>query len=171
MIRTIIIEWTPYVKFLLYLKINYLVNYTYYTMYYTYVLVSNFLVLYQTMLFISFRNEIFRYTSILVYRFGIALNNMVSSVFQLIQIVKISSHPIISFPFGYLESSFVHSISRLFSQFPPAWLEYFKGALVPLIAYNFLDSHLATIVGHLHFTEAGTFVINCSTRTEDLICT
>ena len=79
--------------------------------------------------------------------------------------------PALSFPFGYLESSFVHSISCLFSQFPPAWLKYFKGALVPLVAYDFLDGRLATIVGHLHFTEAGTFVINRSTRTEDLIRT
>jgi len=59
MIRTIIMEWMSYVEFLSYLKTKYLVNYTYYTTYYTYGLVSNFLVLYQTTLFISFRNEIF----------------------------------------------------------------------------------------------------------------
>jgi hypothetical protein len=51
-------------------------------------------------------------------------------------------------------------IKFLFGQFPPTWLEYFKGALVPLTAYNFLDGRIATLVGRLYFTPDGIFVIH-----------
>ena len=74
-----------------------------------------------------------------------------------------------SFPFGYLESSFVDSIKFLFEQFPPNWLAHFEGALVPLVAYNFLDGRLATLCRQLHFTENGIFVINRNTHMEDLL--
>jgi hypothetical protein len=85
---------------------------------------------------------------------------------------KISRHPpSLHFPFGYIKSSFIDSIKFLFGQFPPTWLEYFEGALVPLTAYDFLDSRIATLVGHLHFTPNGIFVIHRTTRTEDLLRT
>jgi hypothetical protein len=67
--------------------------------------------------------------------------------------------------------SFIDSIKFLFGQFPPAWLEYFEGALIPLTAYDFLDSRIATLVGRLHFTPNGIFVIHRTTRTEDLLRT
>jgi len=85
---------------------------------------------------------------------------------------KIGRHPhSASFPFGYLESSFVNSIKFLFGQFPPDWLAFFKGVLVPIVAYDFLDGRLATLCGRLHFTADGIFVIDRNTRTEDLLCT
>jgi len=85
---------------------------------------------------------------------------------------KVGRHPhSASFPFGYLESSFVDSIKFIFGQFPPDWLEHFEGALVPLVAYDFLDGRIATLCGHLHFTTDGIFVIARNTRTEDLLCT
>jgi len=85
---------------------------------------------------------------------------------------KVGRHPhSASFPFGYLESSFVDSIKFLFSQFPPTWLEYFEGALVPLVAYDFLDGQVALLCGHLHFTVDGIFVVNRNTCTEDLLRT
>ena len=85
---------------------------------------------------------------------------------------KLGHHPhSASFPFGYLESSFVDSIKFLFGQFPPAWLEHFEGVLIPLVAYDFLDGRLVILCGHLHFTPEGIFVINRNTRTEDLLCT
>jgi hypothetical protein len=62
-------------------------------------------------------------------------------------------------------------IKFLFGQFPPTWLEYFEGALVPLTTYDFLDGRIATLVGCLHFTLDGIFVINRTTRTEDILCT
>jgi len=43
--------------------------------------------------------------------------------------------------------------------------------LVPLVAYDFLDGHVATICSHLHFTQDGLFVINCSTQVEDILHT
>jgi len=83
---------------------------------------------------------------------------------------KIGRHPhSASFPFGYLESSFTDSIKFLFGQFPPNWLEYFEGILIPLVAYDFLDGRIATLCGRLHFTPDGIFVINRNTRTEDLL--
>jgi len=73
---------------------------------------------------------------------------------------KVGLHPTsLLFPFGYLESSFVDSIKFLFGQFPPVWLHYFNGSLVPLVSYNFLDGRLVTICGQLHFTEEGIFVV------------
>ena len=85
---------------------------------------------------------------------------------------KIGRHPhSASFPFGYLESSFADSIKFLFGQFPPDWLEYFEGVLVPLVAYDFLDGRIATLCGRLHFTPEGIFVVNRNTRTEDLLRT
>jgi len=83
---------------------------------------------------------------------------------------KVGRHPhSTSFPFGYLESSFVDSIKFIFGQFPPDWLKHFEGALVPLIAYDFLDGRIATLCGHLHFTVDGIFVTDRNTRTEDLL--
>jgi len=76
-----------------------------------------------------------------------------------------------SFPFGYLESSFVDSIKLIFGQFPPDWLEHFEGALVPLVAYDFLDGRIATLCGRLHFSADGIFVIDRNTHTKDLLCT
>jgi len=85
---------------------------------------------------------------------------------------KVGRHPhSASFPFGYLESSFVDSIKLIFRQFPPDWLEYFEGALVPLVAYDFLDGCIATLCGRLHFTIDGIFVVERNTRTEDLLRT
>jgi len=85
---------------------------------------------------------------------------------------KVGHHPSsLHFPFGYLESSFVDSLKFLFGQFPPAWLTYFKGALVLVIAYDFLNGHLATLIGCLHFTDQGLFIIERQVRTEDLLCT
>jgi len=85
---------------------------------------------------------------------------------------KVGRHPhSASFPFGYLESSFVDSIKFIFGQFPPDWLEHFEGALVPLVAYDFLDGRIATLCGRLHFTVDGIFVADRNTRTEDLLCT
>jgi len=85
---------------------------------------------------------------------------------------KVGRHPhSASFPFGYLESSFIDSIKFIFGQFPPDWLEYFEGTLVPLIAYDFLDGRIATLCGRLHFTADGIFVIDRNTRTEDLLRT
>ena len=75
------------------------------------------------------------------------------------------------FPFGYIESSFVDSIKFLFGQFLRGWLEYFEGALVPLASYDFLDGRIATLVGRLHFTADGIFVIDRHTCTEDLLRT
>ena len=51
------------------------------------------------------------------------------------------------------------------------WLEYFEGALVPLVSYNLLDGRLITLVGRLHFTPEGIFIIDRNTRTEDLLRT
>jgi len=85
---------------------------------------------------------------------------------------KVGRHPhSISFPFGYLESSFIDSIKFIFGQFPPDWLTHFEGALVPLVAYDFLDSRIATLCGRLHFTADGIFVIERNTHTEDLLRT
>ena len=84
---------------------------------------------------------------------------------------RLVNTPIRSFPFSYLESSFVDSIKFLFSQFPPTWLEYFKGSLVPLVAYDFLDGRVALLCGHLHFMADRIFVVNHNTRTEDLLHT
>jgi len=85
---------------------------------------------------------------------------------------KVGRHPhLASFPFGYLESSFVDSIKFIFSQFPPDWLIHFEGALIPLIAYNFLDGCIATLCGRLHFTVDGIFVTDRNTCTEDLLRT
>ena len=85
---------------------------------------------------------------------------------------KVGRHPpSLHFPFGYLESSFIDSLKFTFGRFPPTWLEYFEGALVPLLAFDFLDGRHATLVGRLHFTVEGIFVIDRSTRTEDLLRT
>ena len=83
---------------------------------------------------------------------------------------KVGCHPHSTFfPFGYLESSFVDSIKFIFGQFPPNWLEHFKGALVPLVAYDFLDRRIATLCRHIHFTADGIFVTERNTCTEDLL--
>jgi len=85
---------------------------------------------------------------------------------------RVGKHPwSLNFPFGYLKCSFVDSIKHVFGQFPTAWLRHFEGALIPLVAYDFLDGRVATLCGHLHFDERGIFVINRSTRTEDLLYT
>jgi len=85
---------------------------------------------------------------------------------------KVGCHPAsLHLPFGFLESSFIDSIKFLFGQFPPLWLTYFKGALVPISSYDFLDGRLITVLGYLHFTEEGLFVTNHHTRIEDVICT
>jgi len=85
---------------------------------------------------------------------------------------KVGRHPhSASFPFGYLESSFIDSIKFIFGQFPPDWLEYFEGVLVPLIAYDFLDGRIATLCGRIYFTSDSIFVIDRNTRTEDLLHT
>ena len=81
---------------------------------------------------------------------------------------KVGLHPSsLLFPFGYLESSFVDSIKFLFGQFPPVWLQYFNGSLVPLVSYDFLDGRLVTICGQLYFMQEGIFVIHQHTRIED----
>ena len=78
---------------------------------------------------------------------------------------KVGLHPSsLLFPFSYLESSFVDSIKFLFGQFPPVWLQYFNGSLIPLVSYDFLDGRLVTICGQLYFTEEGIFVIHRHTR-------
>ena len=52
---------------------------------------------------------------------------------------KLNLHPCsLAFPFSYVESSFIDLIKFLFEQFSPAWLEYFEGALIPLISYDLL---------------------------------
>jgi len=85
---------------------------------------------------------------------------------------KVGRHPSsLHFPFGYLESSFIDSLKFLFGQFPPDWLTYFEGALVPVIAYDFLDGRLATLIGRLHFTDEGLFIVERQVRTEDLLRT
>jgi len=85
---------------------------------------------------------------------------------------KVGKHPSsLHFPFGYLESSFIDSLKFLFGQFPPVWLTYFENSWVPLISYDFLDGRLVTIIGYLHFTEEGLFVVNRHTQIEDLIRT
>jgi len=85
---------------------------------------------------------------------------------------KVGRHPhSTSFPFGYLESSFINSIKFIFGQFPPDWLTHFEGALVPLVVYDFLDGCIATLCGQLHFTTNGIFVIERNTHIEDLLCT
>jgi hypothetical protein len=67
--------------------------------------------------------------------------------------------------------SFINSIKFLFRQFPPTWLTYFEEALVSLTIYDFLDGHIATLVGHLHFTQDSIFVIDWNIRTKDLLHT
>jgi len=85
---------------------------------------------------------------------------------------KVGRHPAsLHLPFGFLESSFVDSLKFLFGQFPPLWLTYFEGSLVPLTSYDFLDGRLITVLGYLHFTEEGLFVIGHHTRIEDVIRT
>jgi len=76
-----------------------------------------------------------------------------------------------NFPFGYIETTFLDSIKFVFSRFPPLWLAHFEGALVPLVAYDFLDGRTAILCGHLHFTEQGILFVNRSTRIMDLLCT
>jgi len=75
------------------------------------------------------------------------------------------------FPFGYIETTFLDSIKFVFSRFPPLWLAHFEGALVPLVAYDFLDGRTAILCGHLHFVEQGILFINRSTRITDLLRT
>jgi len=85
---------------------------------------------------------------------------------------KVGRHPSsLHFPFSYLESSFVDSLKFIFGQFPPDWLTYFEGALIPVIMYDFLDGCLATLIGRLHFTDEGLFIIERQVRTEDLLRT
>jgi len=85
---------------------------------------------------------------------------------------KVGRHPAsLHLPFGFLESSFIDSLKFLFGQFPPLWLTYFEGSLIPLTSYDFLDGRLITVLGYLHFMEEGLFVINHHTRIEDVIRT
>jgi len=85
---------------------------------------------------------------------------------------KVGRHPAsLHLPFGFLESSFIDSLKFLFGQFPPVWLTYFEGALVPLTSYDFLDGRLVTVLGYLHFSEEGLFVTNHHTRIEDVLRT
>jgi len=85
---------------------------------------------------------------------------------------KIGKHPWSpKFPFGYIETIFLDSIKFVFSRFPPVWLTHFEGALVPLVAYDFLDGRTAILCGHLHFTEQGILFVNRSTRITDLLRT
>ena len=85
---------------------------------------------------------------------------------------KVGKHPwSLNFPFGYIETTFLDSIKFVFSRFPPSWLSHFEGALVPLVAYDFLDGRTAITCGHLHFTAEGILFINRSTRIEDILYT
>jgi len=77
----------------------------------------------------------------------------------------------LNFPFSYIETTFLDSIKFVFSCFPPLWLAHFEGALVPLVAYDFLDGRTAILCGHLHFTEQGILFVNWSTRIMDLLRT
>ena len=85
---------------------------------------------------------------------------------------KIGHHPhSLHFPFGYIESSFIDSIKFLFAQFPHHWIEHFEGVLIPLLSYNLLDRHIATVVGRLHFDKGDIYCLDRHTRTEDLLRT
>jgi len=85
---------------------------------------------------------------------------------------KVGKHPWSpKFPFGYIETTFLDLIKFVFSRFPPLWLAHFEGALVPLVAYDFLDGHMAILCGHLYFVEQGILFINHSTRITDLLRT
>jgi len=85
---------------------------------------------------------------------------------------KVGKHPWSpKFPFGYIETTFLDSIKFVFSHFPPLWLAHFKGALVPLVTYDFLDGHTAILCGHLHFIEQGILFVNRSTQITDLLRT
>jgi len=75
------------------------------------------------------------------------------------------------FPFGYIKTTFLDSIKFVFSCFPPLWLAHFEGALIPLVAYDFLDGHTAILCSHLHFTEQGILFVNRSTHITDLLRT
>jgi hypothetical protein len=75
------------------------------------------------------------------------------------------------FPIGCLESLFIDSIKEKFAQVPTEWLTYFEGALVPLVSYDFLDGHMITLCGHLHFMDRGIFIVRRTTRTEDVLHT
>ena len=100
------------------------------------------------------------------------LDNALSCLPSIHVCAKVGRHPhSASFPFRYLESSFIDSIKFIFFQFPPTWLQYFEGALVPLVVYDFLDGRVALLCGHLHFTADGIFVVNRNTHTEDLLRT
>ena len=70
-----------------------------------------------------------------------------------------------------IESINEDSIKFLFEQFPPVWLTYFKGALVPLVMFDLLDGHTISLSGHLHFTDEGIFIVNRTTHSEDALCT
>ena len=83
---------------------------------------------------------------------------------------KVGKHPWSpNFPFSYIETTFWDSIKFVFSCFPPLWLAHFEGALVPLVAYDFLDSRTAILCGHLRFTKQGILFVNRSTRITDLL--
>ena len=85
---------------------------------------------------------------------------------------KVGKHPWSpKFPFGYIETTFLDSIKFVFSRFPSLWLAHFEGALVPLVAYDFLDGCTAILCGHLHFTEQGILFINRSMHVTDLLRT
>jgi hypothetical protein len=75
------------------------------------------------------------------------------------------------FPFGCLEMSFIDTIKDKFSQVPSEWLIYFKGALVPLVSYDFLDGCTITLCGHLHFTKRGIFIVRRTMCIEDVLHT
>jgi len=75
------------------------------------------------------------------------------------------------FPFGYIKTTFLDLIKFVFSCFPPLWLAHFEGALIPLVAYDFLDGRTAILCGHLHFTEQGIYFVNRSMCITDLLRT
>jgi hypothetical protein len=83
---------------------------------------------------------------------------------------KVGLHPCsLLWPFGYLESNFLDSIKSIFNSFPPFWLEYFEGAHVPIVGYDFLDRCLVTLAGYLHFDREGIFIVGRHSIVEDAL--
>jgi len=83
---------------------------------------------------------------------------------------KVGKHPWSpNFPFGYIKTTFLDLIKFVFSRFPSLWLSHFEGALIPLVAYDFLDGHTAILCSHLHFTEQGILFVNRSMCIMDLL--
>jgi hypothetical protein len=76
-----------------------------------------------------------------------------------------------AFPFNCLKTSFLSSIKDKFSQVPTEWLTSFKGAIVPLVSYDFLDGRTITLCGSLHFTHRGIFIVRRTIRVKDILHT